>query len=78
MEVNRANVDKLEKFTILNECADPLTNVDADLIESELNMAYDEARLIEVWFWITMGMVFFEVFVLCCMTCKPMFKKRSA
>ena len=50
MEVNRANVDKLEKFTILNECADPLTNVDVDLIESDLNMAYEEARSIWVWF----------------------------
>ena len=41
MEVNRANIDKLEKFTILNECADPYTNVDADLVESELDLAYD-------------------------------------
>ena len=78
MDANRANVAKLEKFSVLNECADKYTHVDADLIESELDQAYKEAQLIEVWFWITMGMVFFEVFACCCMALSPLIKKAKS
>ena len=34
MEVNRNNVQQLENFSVINECADKYTNVDTDLITS--------------------------------------------
>jgi len=34
MDVNRANVEKLQNYIVLNECADEYTNVDIDLIDS--------------------------------------------
>ena len=32
MEVNRQNIELIDNFTIINECADKYTNVDADLV----------------------------------------------
>lgn len=34
MDVNRANVEKLQNYKVINECADEYTNLDIDLIDS--------------------------------------------
>ena len=65
MEVNRANVQKLENFYIINECADQYTNVNTQLIEEELDYAHDLSKIIAIWFWITVSMIVFE----CCTGC---------
>ena len=73
MEVNRANVEQLENFTVINECADKYTNVNTELITSQLNQALEHSQLISLWFWITMGMLIFEVVALICFVLAPLF-----
>lgn len=75
MEVNRINVGKLENFIVINECADKYTNVDSVLIDSQLDKALEESQLIAVWFWITMGMLLFEVLALIFFVLAPLFGK---
>lgn len=65
MEVNRENIIQLQNFSVINECADQYTNVNTDMIASELDEAFALSKWIEIWFWTTMGMLFFEVVSLC-------------
>ena len=43
MAVNRQNVELIENFEVINECADKYTNVDSDLITEQLDKAYQKA-----------------------------------
>ena len=61
MDVNEKNVVKLQNFAVINECGDLYTNVDIEMINSELDQALAYSELIEILFWATMGMLFFEI-----------------
>ena len=65
MTVNRENIEKLSNYEVVNECADQYTNIDIELIDSELDRAFAQAKLIKVWFWITMIMFIVEVSIFC-------------
>lgn len=69
MDINRENVDKLSNFYVINECADKYTNVDTDLIESELDQAHELSQNIAVTFWVMWAFFFMELITLCCMPC---------
>lgn len=62
LKVNQQNIEKLDNFTIINECADQYTNIDIVQVDSELDIAREQAHVIFLWFWITFGMLFLEFF----------------
>ena len=80
MTVNRENIEKLSNYEVVNECADQYTNIDIELIDSELDRAFAQAKLIKVWFWITMIMFIVEASIFCFLTicrCCAMSKSRD-
>mmetsp|Transcript_8640 Transcript_8640/g.11916 ORF Transcript_8640/g.11916 Transcript_8640/m.11916 type:complete len:203 (-) Transcript_8640:248-856(-) len=69
MEQNRLNVEKLSDFAALNECADSLTKIDADLVDSQLDKAHEASLVVEQFVGITWIIFFIEIgsFVLLCL-----------
>ena len=65
MTVNRENIEKLSNYEVVNECADKYTNIDIEMVDSELDQAFKEAKLIKTWFWITMIMFIIELSIFC-------------
>lgn len=72
-EQNRFNVSKLDEFAALNECADDMTNIDKDLIESQLDRAHDASAMIDTWLqilWIAFGLeILMFIIIPLCLVC---------
>ena len=61
MAVNRENLQKLENFNIINECADNFTTVNTEQIKADLDEAYASTKLIVIWFWVIVSAFLFQL-----------------
>ena len=76
-EANRHNVEKLDNFIVINECADQYTNVDIDSIDLELDYALKYAGVIQKWLYVVTFLFFFEIFIICVVPLSIMFCCKS-
>ena len=58
------NIAKLSNYSALNECTDQYVFVDTDTIRSQLEDTQSEQDFIKIWFFISVGLMLFEI-VLC-------------
>ena len=76
MKENRENIEKLEDFTALNECADKYTGIDVERVDNELDGAYDALHTLNFWIKLSFGvyigeviLIFVVIFFFICTTC---------